>query len=29
VLYIATGFVFFLGAGVLALLMRIQLAFQA
>ncbi|MDB5900195.1 MAG: ctaD, partial [Ramlibacter sp.] len=27
VLYIATGFLFFLGAGVLALLMRIQLAF--
>ena len=27
VLYIATGFLFFLGAGVLALLMRIQLAY--
>ena len=26
VLYIATGFLFYLGAGVLALLMRIQLA---
>ena len=27
ILYIATGFLFFLGAGVLALLMRIQLAY--
>src|SRR5690242_9081244 len=29
VLYIAAGFLFFLGAGVLALLMRVQLAFPA